>query len=207
MPEPDPANPDLARFVTDKEGLKRDLFARIQARGKRATPALVEKELAALERAQAARSAIDAVRAAGGTAALFQCQPDRCGRRGQSHRPGARAQRPHRRPAARRRHGAQPLPARQGPARIRSGLRRQGRRLVQPAARHRRHAAGRHRGLQFHRRPLRQRRTSRLQLRQRSAVQDRIQLPHHPAGHARASPSTGRHGAASAWPRAAPSPR
>ena len=71
VPEPDPDNPDLKRFVTDKDGLKRDLFARIQARGERATPALVEKELAALERAQAAHSAIDAVRAAGGTAHYF----------------------------------------------------------------------------------------------------------------------------------------
>ena len=38
----------------DREGLKRDLFERIKARGERATPALVERELAALERAQAA---------------------------------------------------------------------------------------------------------------------------------------------------------
>ena len=67
VPEPDPANPDLARLATDKEGLKRDLATRIQAAGKRATPALVEKELAALERAAAAQAAIDAVRAAGGT--------------------------------------------------------------------------------------------------------------------------------------------
>ncbi len=71
VPEPDPENPDLKRFVTDKEGLKRDLFARIQARGERATPALVEKELASLERAQAAHCAIAAVRAAGGTAHYF----------------------------------------------------------------------------------------------------------------------------------------
>jgi len=71
VPEPDANNPDLARFVSDREGLKRDLFARIQARGERATPALVEKELAALERAQAALSAIHAVRAAGGTAHYF----------------------------------------------------------------------------------------------------------------------------------------
>ena len=71
VPEPDPDNPDLKRFVSDKEGLKRELFARIQARGERATPALVERELAALERAQAARSAIDAVRAAGGTPHYF----------------------------------------------------------------------------------------------------------------------------------------
>ncbi len=71
VPEPDPNNADLKRFVSDKDGLKRDLFARIQARGERATPALVEKELAALERAQAAQTAIDAVRAAGGKTYYF----------------------------------------------------------------------------------------------------------------------------------------
>ena len=68
VPEPDATNPDLKRFVNDKDGLKRDLFARIQQRGERATPALVEKELAALERAVAAQNAIDAVHAAGGKA-------------------------------------------------------------------------------------------------------------------------------------------
>jgi acyl transferase domain-containing protein/NAD(P)-dependent dehydrogenase (short-subunit alcohol dehydrogenase family) len=71
VPEPDPQNPDLKRFVTDKDALKRDLFARIQTRGERATPALVEKELAALERAQAACNAIEAVQNAGGTAHYF----------------------------------------------------------------------------------------------------------------------------------------
>jgi acyl transferase domain-containing protein/acyl carrier protein len=71
VPEPDPSNPDLKRFTSDKDGLKRDLFARIQARGERATPVLVEKELVALERAQAAQSAIESVRAAGGTAHYF----------------------------------------------------------------------------------------------------------------------------------------
>ncbi|MBI3475623.1 MAG: SDR family NAD(P)-dependent oxidoreductase [Acidobacteria bacterium] len=71
VPEPDPENRDLKRFVSDKDGLKRELFTRMQARGERATPALVEKELAGLERAQAAQSAIDAVRSAGGTAHYF----------------------------------------------------------------------------------------------------------------------------------------
>jgi len=71
VPEPDANNPDLARFVTDRDNLKRDLFARMQARGERATPALVEKELAALERAHAALSATNAVRAAGGTPHYF----------------------------------------------------------------------------------------------------------------------------------------
>jgi len=71
VPEPDPNNADLRRFVTDKEGLKLELLARMKARGDRATPALVDKELAALERLQAALSAIEAVRAAGGTAHYF----------------------------------------------------------------------------------------------------------------------------------------
>jgi acyl transferase domain-containing protein/NAD(P)-dependent dehydrogenase (short-subunit alcohol dehydrogenase family) len=71
VPTPDANNPDLKRFVSDKEGLKRDLIARIQSRGERATPALVEKELAALERAQAAQKAIDTVCEAGGTAYYF----------------------------------------------------------------------------------------------------------------------------------------
>ncbi len=71
VPEPDANNPDIARFISDKDNLKRDLFARIQARGERATPALVEKELAALERAHAALSAINAVKAAGGTPHYF----------------------------------------------------------------------------------------------------------------------------------------
>ena len=71
VPKPDPNNPDLRLFVSDKDGLKRELFERIQSRGERATPALVEKELAALERAHAAQEAIDAVRAAGGTAHYF----------------------------------------------------------------------------------------------------------------------------------------
>jgi acyl transferase domain-containing protein/acyl carrier protein len=71
VPEPDPDNPDLRRLTTDKEALMRDLHARIKARGERATPALVEKELAALERAQAVCTAIDAVRAAGGAAHYY----------------------------------------------------------------------------------------------------------------------------------------
>jgi acyl transferase domain-containing protein/NAD(P)-dependent dehydrogenase (short-subunit alcohol dehydrogenase family) len=71
VPEPSADNPDLKRLLNDKDALKRDLFARIQARGERATPALVEKELTGLERAQAALHAIEAVRAAGGTPRYF----------------------------------------------------------------------------------------------------------------------------------------
>ena len=68
VPEPDPANPDLDRFLTDREGLKRNLFQRIKDRGERATPALVEREMAKLERARAAVDAMASIRMAGGEA-------------------------------------------------------------------------------------------------------------------------------------------
>ncbi|MBK6405102.1 MAG: SDR family NAD(P)-dependent oxidoreductase [Holophagales bacterium] len=66
-PRARPRDPDLARFTTDKDGLKHDIFERLKAKGERATPALVEKELARIERLAAALVAIRAVEAAGGT--------------------------------------------------------------------------------------------------------------------------------------------
>ncbi|MBI4747742.1 MAG: SDR family NAD(P)-dependent oxidoreductase [Acidobacteria bacterium] len=71
VPEPDRHNPDIPRLANDKDNLKRDIFERLKARGERATPAMVEKELAALERASAALTAIQAIEAAGGTAHYF----------------------------------------------------------------------------------------------------------------------------------------
>jgi len=71
VPEPDPNNPDLQRFATDKDNLKRDIFERLKVGGKRATPAMVEKELSVLERSHAALTAIQAVRNAGGTAHYY----------------------------------------------------------------------------------------------------------------------------------------
>jgi acyl transferase domain-containing protein len=67
-PEPDPADPDLVKYATDRDGLKRDLFERLQAQGERATPARIEKELARLERADAALQGIKAIQQAGGRA-------------------------------------------------------------------------------------------------------------------------------------------
>ena len=71
IPEPDPADPDLATFVSDRDGLKRELADRIAARGARPTPVLIERELAAIERRRAAQDAIDAITAAGGTATWY----------------------------------------------------------------------------------------------------------------------------------------
>ena len=67
-PEPDPADGDLARLESDRDNLKRDLFERLKARGERATPVTVDREMAAIERRAAALAAIEAVRAAGGQA-------------------------------------------------------------------------------------------------------------------------------------------
>jgi acyl transferase domain-containing protein/acyl carrier protein/NAD(P)-dependent dehydrogenase (short-subunit alcohol dehydrogenase family) len=70
-PEPDPRNSDLQRLVTDRENLKRDIFERLKLRGERATPAMVDRELAVLERSRAALDAIQAVKNAGGTAHYY----------------------------------------------------------------------------------------------------------------------------------------
>ncbi len=66
--EPDPDDPDIARFESDRDGLRRDIFERMKAAGERATPALVEREIAGIERMHEALAAIRAIRAAGGTA-------------------------------------------------------------------------------------------------------------------------------------------
>jgi acyl transferase domain-containing protein/acyl carrier protein len=67
-PEPDPGDEDTRRFAGDRDGLKRDLAERMRAAGERPTPALIERQLAGIERRAAALAAVEAVRAAGGTA-------------------------------------------------------------------------------------------------------------------------------------------
>jgi NAD(P)-dependent dehydrogenase (short-subunit alcohol dehydrogenase family) len=64
--QPDPTNPDLDRIVSDREGLKRDLFARLKAGNERVTPVQVEGELARIEREAAALAAVQAIEDGGG---------------------------------------------------------------------------------------------------------------------------------------------
>jgi NAD(P)-dependent dehydrogenase (short-subunit alcohol dehydrogenase family) len=71
-PAPDPDDPDLQRFVTDKDGLKSDLAARMKEGGQRPTPVLIEKQLARIERLAAAHAAVRAVTEAGGTPRYHQ---------------------------------------------------------------------------------------------------------------------------------------
>ena len=65
--EPDASDPDLERVTSDRDGLKRDLFHRMQRDGERVTPVQVEREVSRLERAAAALGAIKAIGDAGGT--------------------------------------------------------------------------------------------------------------------------------------------
>jgi NAD(P)-dependent dehydrogenase (short-subunit alcohol dehydrogenase family) len=67
-PEPDPADEDLIRFATDKDGLKKTITERLAASGKRPTPVLIDRELGSYERLYSALTAIQAVREAGGEA-------------------------------------------------------------------------------------------------------------------------------------------
>ncbi len=67
-PQPDEQNNDLVRLTTDRENLKREIFERLKFQGERATPVIVDREIAALERSRAALDAILAVRNAGGIA-------------------------------------------------------------------------------------------------------------------------------------------
>jgi acyl transferase domain-containing protein/acyl carrier protein len=66
VPEPDPDDADLRRFSTDRDGLKADLAARLKEQGERPTPVRIERELARLERLEAAQAAIQAVTDVGG---------------------------------------------------------------------------------------------------------------------------------------------
>ncbi|NNK63058.1 MAG: SDR family NAD(P)-dependent oxidoreductase, partial [Gemmatimonadetes bacterium] len=67
-PAPDADDPEVMRVSSDRDGLKRDIFQRLSASGQRVTPVQVERELARLERAEAALAAIRMVEAAGGSA-------------------------------------------------------------------------------------------------------------------------------------------
>jgi acyl transferase domain-containing protein/NAD(P)-dependent dehydrogenase (short-subunit alcohol dehydrogenase family)/acyl carrier protein len=72
IPEPDPGNSEVARLDSDREGLKRDIFERLKLQDERVTPVMVEREIAHLERLQAALAAIQAIRNAGG-APYYRC--------------------------------------------------------------------------------------------------------------------------------------
>lgn len=73
-PPPDPNNADLARLQTDREGLKKELTARLaEASGKRVTPVIVERELGRIERDAATLSAVRAIERVGAGVTYHCC--------------------------------------------------------------------------------------------------------------------------------------
>ncbi len=72
-PLPDMENPDLDRFMLDADGLKKEWMKRISGKDHKVTPVMIEKELAALERAVGIRSVLEGVRQAGGQAEYVAC--------------------------------------------------------------------------------------------------------------------------------------
>jgi NAD(P)-dependent dehydrogenase (short-subunit alcohol dehydrogenase family) len=68
---PDRDDADIAAFRTDRNGLKATIAGRLKERGEKATPVVIEKEVAHVERLEAALTCIEAVEAAGGTAHYY----------------------------------------------------------------------------------------------------------------------------------------
>ena len=165
---------------------KADFAARMQERGERPTPVLIERELARLERLAAAQAAVRGGRGSRAvpptTTASTSPTPTAVD---DGHRRGTRHQRSHRRAVARRRARDQPFTARQGAPRVRSACSASRVTAVQRAARRSTTCRWAAVAFQLGGRSFRQRRTDRLQRRQRLAVQGLEQPAPHPSGHAR----------------------
>ena len=208
-PEPDPPTPTCGASRPTATGLKHDLFARHKAaRGERPPRRPSSGSSPRLERRSAALAAIEAVERGGRPGASTTASTCAMRRRGAPSSTRRCSTRPGRRAAARRRPRDQPPPARQGAGRVRPGLRRQERRLVQPPARP---AATRPLGAAVAFSSVAGRfgnaGPDRLQRGQRPAVQARLEPAARRGRAPAASPSTGPPGAASAWPPAARSRR
>ena len=63
---PQPDDPHIGLFRSDKDALKKQLIEEAKAAGEKPTPVLIDKKLMAIERSDAALRAIEAVTAAGG---------------------------------------------------------------------------------------------------------------------------------------------
>ncbi len=70
-PAPDPGDPDIAAFRSDRASLKGTIAARLRESGAKPTPVAIDRELAHLERLEAALTCVEAVEAAGGRAYYY----------------------------------------------------------------------------------------------------------------------------------------
>jgi malonyl CoA-acyl carrier protein transacylase len=72
-PLPECSDPDLARLKTERKQLKADMLRRLAEQGEKATPAVVDQKLAALDRAAQTLDTIAAIEVAGGQALYLIC--------------------------------------------------------------------------------------------------------------------------------------
>ncbi len=72
-PQPEANQPDLERYMRDAEGLKKDWLKQLSSENRKVTPAMIERDLAGLERAAAIRRVLEGVRQAGGEAEYIAC--------------------------------------------------------------------------------------------------------------------------------------
>ncbi|MGZ5400871.1 MAG: SDR family oxidoreductase, partial [Nocardioides sp.] len=70
-PAPNPGDADIAAFRSDRTSLKETIAARMKERGDRPTPEAIDREVAHIERLEAALTCVEAVEAAGGTAYYY----------------------------------------------------------------------------------------------------------------------------------------
>ncbi|MCO6450582.1 MAG: SDR family NAD(P)-dependent oxidoreductase, partial [Caldilineales bacterium] len=68
VPAPPRDDPDVLLFRADVEALKRKLIDKARARGEKPTPVVIDKQIMAIERSEAALRAVESVEAAGGVA-------------------------------------------------------------------------------------------------------------------------------------------
>jgi len=70
-PAPDPGDPDIAAFRSDRAALKGTIASRLRDSGAKPTPVAIDRELVHLERLEAALTCVESVQAAGGTAYYY----------------------------------------------------------------------------------------------------------------------------------------
>ena len=69
---PDRDDPDVSAFASDRDGLKQTIFERLKEQGEKATPVVIDRLIAGIERGHAALTAVQAIEDAGGAVHYHQ---------------------------------------------------------------------------------------------------------------------------------------
>ncbi|MCJ7624936.1 MAG: SDR family NAD(P)-dependent oxidoreductase, partial [Anaerolineaceae bacterium] len=72
-PLPDGDDPDLEKFRSDPEAMKKELIQRLSSEGEKVTPVMIEKRLFSIERAASIHSLLTGIEKAGGKVVYIAC--------------------------------------------------------------------------------------------------------------------------------------